>query len=306
MPASLGAAWPCATLASSDRAPKLMSETKTGISSRSGRSASGPMTTAVSTASSSSSGRRASCAGDELDRVPGRESVARHSHRRDLAVMADRLQPVAAQLLDAPHVGLVGGAVRVGVHTEIGVTVVGLGMLACPIADLVAVDDHRSVLDPRAESVQALAVVVRADAGAEAVVQPWTPHKQVLVDDGAVGHEGATVEASAVEHRHLVVEADDHEVHVAHERADRLTVGYLGPAGDLDGCHGSILPDITCRSGTLGPVGVFRWGGRVLRQRRGPVAPSARRVSVRSIAGRGGRGRLGPMGGRAGGRQCGG
>ncbi len=51
-----------ATLASSDRAPKLMSETMIGISSRSGLRARGPTTSSVPTATSSSCGTRASCA----------------------------------------------------------------------------------------------------------------------------------------------------------------------------------------------------------------------------------------------------
>jgi hypothetical protein len=45
-----------ASLASSERAPKLMSETKRGMSSRSGVSASGPITSSVPTDASSSSG----------------------------------------------------------------------------------------------------------------------------------------------------------------------------------------------------------------------------------------------------------
>ena len=51
-----------AIFASSDSAPKLMSDTNIGMSSRSGRAAAGPIVTDVSTASSSSSGKRCSCA----------------------------------------------------------------------------------------------------------------------------------------------------------------------------------------------------------------------------------------------------
>ncbi len=63
--------WPCrrasapiarATFASSERAPKLMSDTKIGMSSASGRIRTCADDDAVSTASSSSSGRRANCA----------------------------------------------------------------------------------------------------------------------------------------------------------------------------------------------------------------------------------------------------
>lgn len=51
-----------ATFASSESAPKLMSETNTGMSSLSGRAAAGPITTDVSTPASSSNGNRCSCA----------------------------------------------------------------------------------------------------------------------------------------------------------------------------------------------------------------------------------------------------
>ena len=51
-----------ATLASSDSAPKLMSLTRMGMSSVNGLAALGPITTSVPTGTSSSCGRRASCA----------------------------------------------------------------------------------------------------------------------------------------------------------------------------------------------------------------------------------------------------
>ncbi len=51
-----------AVFASWESAPKLMSDTKIGMSSHSGLSALGPMHTSVPTSSSSSRGRRASCA----------------------------------------------------------------------------------------------------------------------------------------------------------------------------------------------------------------------------------------------------
>ncbi len=51
-----------ATFASSDRAPKLMSDTKSGMSSRSGFFAPGPIVTSLPTSTSSSWGGVASCA----------------------------------------------------------------------------------------------------------------------------------------------------------------------------------------------------------------------------------------------------
>ncbi len=51
-----------AVFASGESAPKLMSDTKTGMSSHSGFSALGPMHTSVPTGSWSRRGRRASCA----------------------------------------------------------------------------------------------------------------------------------------------------------------------------------------------------------------------------------------------------
>ena len=86
-----------AVLASCDSAPKLMSDTKIGMSSHSGLSALGPMHTSVPTGSSSSSGA-CELRGDELDVVPRRQLVARHAHRADRAVMAGLGEPVGGEL----------------------------------------------------------------------------------------------------------------------------------------------------------------------------------------------------------------
>ena len=70
MPAS-SAPRASAVLASCDSAPKLMSETKIGMSSHSGRSAFGPMHTSVPTALVVEQREAGELRGHELDVVPG-------------------------------------------------------------------------------------------------------------------------------------------------------------------------------------------------------------------------------------------
>jgi len=50
--------------------------------------------------------------------------------------------------LDKPVAGFVFGAAGVGVLAEIGITVVGLGVLLLPVFDFVGVDEDFAIFDP--------------------------------------------------------------------------------------------------------------------------------------------------------------
>ena len=130
-----------ATLASSDSAPKLMSLTNSGISSRSGSAAPGPMVTSVPTGSSSSSGRVASWAVTIWIESHDGKAIARHAHRGDRAVMADLGQSVDRELADLGDEGFLGRAVGILKGALVRVAVEGLRMLAFPRRDLVGIDD---------------------------------------------------------------------------------------------------------------------------------------------------------------------
>ena len=77
--------------------------------------------------------------------------------------------------------------------------------------------DDVTVLNPRVEFRQRFAVVVLADAGVEAVVPAVKAADQVVPLDRSVGHQGAAVQAAAVEHGNLVVVADHDEIDSGHQ-----------------------------------------------------------------------------------------
>ena len=176
---------------------------------------------------------------DDLDRVPAREPVAWHPHRGHRPVMAELRQPVGRQLADLADERLLGRTVRILVGAQVRLAVVGLWVLAFPGGDLVGVHQHVTgdVVDPRAEAVELLVVVVHAHAGAHRVVPAVEAADQVVAAHGRVGHERAAVQATAVEHRVVVAETDDHEVDARDEGPGRGAIGEVGPACDRDRCH---------------------------------------------------------------------
>ena len=114
-------------MASSLSAPYDMSLTNIGMSRCSGLAALGPITTPVRPIGASSSlGLAGELGGDELDVVPLRQLLARHTHRRHRAVVAEVLEPLVRQAADQADVGLGRVAVRVLVGALVGLAVVGL------------------------------------------------------------------------------------------------------------------------------------------------------------------------------------
>ena len=71
----------------------------------------------------------------------------------------------------------------------------------------------------------------------ELVVPAVHAAHEVVASDAAVGEQGATMLAATVQHRDLVVVADDHEVDVADEGSGRLAVGQVAPASDVVWLH---------------------------------------------------------------------
>ncbi len=96
------------------------------------------------------------------------------------------------------------------IHALVAVSVIRLGIVTLPSCDLVGVDDDVVVLHPRREHSQPFIVVVGRDAGRNAVVPAMHTTDQILAGHVAVGHEGATVKTSAVEHSDFVIGAHDY------------------------------------------------------------------------------------------------
>ncbi len=69
--------------------------------------------------------------------------------------------------------------------------------------------------------MEALAVVVGADPGLESVVPAVQATDQVVTFDPTVGHQGAAVQAPAVEHRRVVTGSHDDQVDPADQGSDR-------------------------------------------------------------------------------------
>ena len=185
--------------------------------------------------------------GDELDVVPARQVLARHAHGHDDAVVAGLAEAVPRIALDEPNVRLLGRRVRVGVETEILVPPEGLRVFLLPRADLVRIDQNLAFLDPRGELGEDFFVVIFADAGIEAVIPVVHAADQVLAVDVAVRHEGAPVQAAAVEDRHVLVVAHDAEIDVADQGIGRLAVFQFVERLDRDLVHGS-LPSAAARA----------------------------------------------------------
>jgi hypothetical protein len=166
--------------------------------------------------------RRGELRRHELDAVPAWQLGAGHPHRRHRTVRA--LQPLCGEPLDRLGVRLLGRTVHVLVRTLVGVSVERLRVLALPRGDLVGIDPHGAILHPGGELVQPLGVVVLADAGAELEVPLVHAADQVLALNGAVGQQRSPVQATAVQHRDLVIVTDDDEVHVPHQGEGRCAV----------------------------------------------------------------------------------
>jgi hypothetical protein len=178
---------------------------------------------------------------DDLDRVPRRELVARHPHRRQRTVMADLGEAVRGELADVTDEWFLRCAVWVLVGTLVCGSVVRLRVLACPLGNLVGVDQYLISfhINPRGEAVESLAVVVRADAGAIRVVPAVQPAHEVVTDDRAVRHQCAAMEATPIENRVFVAVSNDHKIDISNQRARRRAVGQSAPASDSDGGHGA-------------------------------------------------------------------
>ncbi len=186
--------------------------------------------------------------GDELDAVPARQSIVRDPHRRDRSVMTDLFRPVPGQPVDLPDVRLVGRAGRVLIRPEVRLSVVRLGVLLRPGGDLVGIDVHAPVVDPRRESVEALLVRVRTHTGAEAVVPTVQTAHEVVAVDVAIGHQRAAMQASAVHHRDVVVEGHDHQVDIGDQRAGGRAILEVVPVRNWEGLHRGLLSDRVTRS----------------------------------------------------------
>jgi hypothetical protein len=133
-------------------------------------------------------------------------------------------QAVLCIMLDLLDMWLDGVGVHFRVEAEIGVAPIGLRVTLLPGRDFVGVDHHLAAVNPRREFRQHFLVVVLADAAVEPVVPVVQPADQVVAVDAAVGEQRAAVQATSVEHRHVVAVADHNEVDAADQGISRDAV----------------------------------------------------------------------------------
>ena len=185
-----------------------MSDTNNGMSSCSGWSAFGPITTSVPTSTSSSWGVRASWA------VTNWMSSQLGSSWRGTPIEVTGpwcprySKPSFASRRISPTWGSLRGAVRILVRALVRVTIVRLRMVLRPGSDLLGVDQEVAAVHPRRELVEPLGVVVARDPGVIPVVPTVQPADEVVAVDVAVDHQRTSVQAPAVEHRVVVVETE--------------------------------------------------------------------------------------------------
>ena len=172
--------------------------------------------------------------GEDLKVVPVGKLSSRHAHRIHRPMVAGLRQAIAGECLDLAVEGLFMLAMRrVLVEAQIGVAVIGLGIGARPVGDLVGIDEHVLALGPGLEFVQRLFVIVLRHAGIDAVVPIVHPADQIVIlVHMAVGHQRAAVQAAAIEHRHLIVETHHHKVDALDQRIGRCPVGKRRPFRD--------------------------------------------------------------------------
>ena len=222
---------PSAVLASADSAPKLMSDTKTGICRRNGFAAAGPIVTDVSTGSSSSIGKRCSCAVSTCRSSHVGSSGPGHPHGGDLAVRAG--EPVARERVDLRDERLLDGVlVRVVEQPVVGR---GHGPLRThvPVLDQVGlIDQHLGVGHVAGELVDPLGRVVGRHTGVEPVVPAVHTADQVRAFHPAVGEQRPAVRAAALEDVHLLPAAHQHQVDAVGRGVCRNVLHQLVQAGD--------------------------------------------------------------------------
>jgi hypothetical protein len=210
-----------------------MSDTKTGMSSRSGRAAAGPDRHRCGDVLVVQPREAVQLRGEDLQVVPLGQLVAGHAHRGDRPVRPG--EAVLCQPVDLRDVGLLRG-VLVGVVEQ---PVVGGGDPALrahrPVVDqLVLVQQHLAVDDVAAELVDPFGRVVRRDAGVEPVVPPVHAADQVGAFDPAVGEQRSPVRAAPLEDVDRAAAAHEHEVDAVGLGVRGRVVDERVEAGDGD------------------------------------------------------------------------
>ena len=239
-----------ATLASRDKAPKLMSDTKIGMSRWSGLAADGPTIEIRCHDGIVEQRQRGELGGHELDRVPRRQLLARHPHRCNRPVLPGN--PAIGELADETHVRFLRRPGRILERPLVRITSVGLRVAQPPLLDLVGVDPHRAVVDPRRESLEPLFVVVLRDAAAVAIVPMVETADEIVAFDMPVTEQRSSVEAAPVQDGHVLTNApaDDDQIDATHERVGRAKQLQLIPRDDAFGPHGTSSARTTLRETT--------------------------------------------------------
>ena len=221
-----------ATFASNDSAPKLMSDTKIGISSRRGLSAPGPITSSVPTGSSSSSGTPMQLARSRTACRPSWGARRAPRPSRQGSVMTGAAKARAWQALDQ------SGAVLPVCRADPGRTPGRLRDRRAGDCPAPRRRFRRASTQTAPSSIHALnwcepfGVVVFADAGIVAVVPAVDPAVEVVALDPTVGEQGPAMVTAAEEDGDLIIVADDDQVDVGNQGVFWRAVDQLIPLRD--------------------------------------------------------------------------
>lgn len=163
--------------------------------------------------------------GEQLNVVPFGQFIPRHAHGIHDAVMACLAQPVAGVGVDFAGMRLFSGAMTgVSIEPQIRFAEIGLRVLMRPGVDFILINQNIIALDPSLEFGQLFRVVVRGHAAVEAVIPIMHTANEVLATHKAVRHQSAPVQTATIEHRHVVIDAHDDKIDLAHQRIGRVAV----------------------------------------------------------------------------------
>ncbi len=131
--------------------------------------------------------------------------------------MPNFTQPIVCKHTNKFDMGLIHGAGWILIGPLVGITVVGLGMLAGKFCNLVFVNQHLSVFIPDTEFWQRFAVVIFADSGVKTIVPAMHSTDQVIASNMAVGHQRTAMGTAPIEHSQVVVVTYEDQINLGNQ-----------------------------------------------------------------------------------------
>ena len=147
--------------------------------------------------------------------------------------MADSFFAFASQHLNVAIARFFRTSVNVLVESEILIPLKRLRVFGCERVNVGFFYQHIIAVDRRFEFMKRLGVVVFTDSGIDAVVPIVNSAKKVVAFDMPVAHQSSAMEATSVEHRDVIVVADNDEVDFARKCIGWLAVLQLAKRCDL-------------------------------------------------------------------------